>query len=65
MKSLAIRTMNQEVFQLPLGLLGINGTILKKRFVILARFTKHYYDLLDLSADDAYLCGLFFNFGHV
>ncbi len=65
LKSLAIRTMNQEVFQLPLGLLGINGTILKKRSVILARFTKHYYDLLDLSADDAYLCGLFFNFGHV
>ena len=65
LKNLAIRTMNQEIFQLPLGLPGINEIILKKRSVILARFIKHYYDLLSLSADDAYLCGLFFNFGHV
>jgi hypothetical protein len=65
LKSLAIRTMNQEIFQLPLGVPGINEIILKKRSVILARFIKHYSDLLNLSADDAYLCGLFFNFGHV
>ena len=65
LKSLAIRTMNQEIFQLPQELSGLNELILKKRSVILARFTKHYYDLLNLSADDAYLCGLFFNFSHV
>ena len=65
LKSLAIRTMNQEIFQLPQELPGLNELILKKRSVILARFTKHYYDLLNLSADDAYLCGLFFNFSHV
>ncbi len=57
--------MNQEIFQLLQELSGLNELILKKRFVILARFTKHYYDLLNLSADDAYLCGLFFNFSHV
>lgn len=65
LKSIAIRTMNQEIFQLPSGLPGINEITLKKRSVILARFTKHYHELLCLSPDDAYLCGLFFNFGHV
>ena len=65
LKSLAIRTMNQEIFKLPLELSGVSELLLKKRSVILARFIKHYHDLLNLSTDDAYLCGLFFNFSNV
>jgi hypothetical protein len=42
LKSLAIRTMNQEIFELPLKLSGMSEAILKKRAVILARFIKHY-----------------------
>jgi len=65
LKSLAIRTMNQEIFELPLKLSGMTEVVLKKRSVVLARFIKHYYELLGLSVDDAYLCGLFFNFSYV
>jgi hypothetical protein len=46
LKSLAIRTMNQEIFKLPLKLEGMSERHLKKRSVILARFIKYYYDLL-------------------
>jgi hypothetical protein len=65
LKSLAIRTMNQEIFKLPLELQNMSETILKRRSVILARFTKHYYELLELKPDDAYLCGLFYNLSYV
>jgi hypothetical protein len=65
LKSLAIRTMNQEIFKLPLNLYGLSESILKRRSILLARFIKHYHDLLELSPDDAYLCGLFFNFTHI
>lgn len=65
LKSLAIRTMNQEIFELPLRLSGMSEAILKKRAVILARFIKYYNELLGLEADDAYLCGLFYNFSYV
>ena len=65
LKSLAIRTMNQEIFKLPLNLHGVTESIIKRRSILLARFIKHYHDMLELSPDDAYLCGLFFNFNHV
>jgi hypothetical protein len=65
LKSLAIRTMNQEIFELPLKLSGMSEVILKKRAVILARFIKYYNEFLGLKADDAYLCGLFYNFSYV
>ena len=65
LKSLAIRTMNQEIFELPIKLHGVSESILKRRSIVLARFIKHFADLLDLNPDDAYLCGLFFNFSHV
>jgi hypothetical protein len=65
LKSLAIRTMNQEIFKLPLGLQNMSEPVLKKRSVILARFTKHYNELLGLKPDDAYLCGLFYNLSYV
>ena len=65
LKSLAIRTMNQEIFELPIKLHGVSEPILKRRSIVLARFIKHFSILLDLNSDDAYLCGLFFNFSHV
>lgn len=65
LKSLAIRTMNQEIFELPLKLEGMSEAVMKKRSVILARFIKYYYELLGLKPDDAYLCGLFYNFSYV
>lgn len=65
LKSLAIRTMNQEIFKLPLNLHGVSESILKRRSILLARFIKHYHDLLELSPDNAYLCGLLFNFNHI
>ena len=37
LKSLAIRTMNQEIFTLPLGLNGMSTGLIKRRSVILSR----------------------------
>ena len=42
LKSLAIRTMNQEIFTLPLGLNGMSTGLIKRRTVILARFLKKF-----------------------
>ena len=65
LKSLAIRTMNQEIFSLPLKLEGMTEYKIKRRAVILARFIKHFNELLGIKPDDAYLCGLFYNFSYV
>ena len=65
LKSLAIRTMNQEIFEVPMPNSHLNPTILKKRSVILARFLKTYSDDLAVERDTAYLCGLFYNYGYV
>ena len=42
LKSLAIRTMNQEIFELPLGLNNLSTNQIKRRSIILARFLKHF-----------------------
>ena len=65
LKSLAIRTMNQEIFTLPLGLKGMTTGLIKRRSVILARFLKHFSPDLDREPDDLYLAGLLYNFHYV
>ena len=65
LKSLAIRTMNQEIFTLPLGLNGMTTALIKRRSVILARFLKHFSPDLDREPDDLYLAGLLYNFHYV
>ena len=65
LKSLAIRTMNKEIFALPLSLDGSSEYLIKKRSEILARLMKHFGDFLGMENDDAYLCGLFYNFSYV
>lgn len=65
LKSLAIRTMNQEIFSLPLGLDNMSTALIKRRSVILARFLKHFTSDLDREADDLYLIGLLYNFHYV
>ena len=65
LKSLAIRTMNQEIFELPLGLHGMSTHMLKRRCVILARFLKRFVGDLDREPDDLYMAGLMYNFPYV
>lgn len=65
LKSLAIRTMNQEIFTLPLGLNGMSTGLIKRRSVILARFLKYFRADLDREPDDLYLAGLLYNFHYV
>ena len=65
LKSLAIRTMNQEIFELPLGLNGMSTHLIKRRSVILARFLKRFVGDLDREPDDLYLAGLLYNYPYV
>lgn len=65
LKSLAIRTMNQEIFTLPLGLNGMTTGLIKRRSVILARYLKHFSPDLGREPDDLYLAGLLYNFHYV
>ncbi|MEK9773784.1 MAG: hypothetical protein VW576_09505 [Opitutae bacterium] len=61
--SVGIRTMNQEIFVLPLGITaGLTEFMLKRRSIILARYVKLLASDSSLSPDEAYLCGLFYNF---
>ena len=65
LKSLAIRTMNQEIFVLPLGLNGITTQRVKRRAIILARFLRHFSKDLLQDSDNLYLAGLLYNFSYV
>lgn len=65
LKSLAVRTMNQEIFEVPMPNSHLTPTLLKRRSVILARFLKSYSDDLAVEQDTAYLCGLFYNYGYI
>ena len=65
LKSLAIRTMNQEIFELPLGLNGMSTHLIKRRSVIMARFLKRFVGDLDREPDDLYLAGLLYNFSYM
>tara|TARA_B100001123_G_scaffold420641_1_gene527261 strand:+ start:2244 stop:3020 length:777 start_codon:yes stop_codon:yes gene_type:complete len=65
LKSLAIRTMNQEIFEVPMPNSDLTPQRLKKRSVILARFIKVFVASLSEGGDNAYLCGLFYNFDYI
>ena len=65
LKSLAIRTMNQEIFELPLGLNGMSTQQLKRRSILLARFLKRFADDLRFEPDHLYMAGLLYNFSYV
>ena len=65
LKSLAIRTMNQEIFELPLGLNNLSTNQIKRRSIILARFLKHFANDLRNDPDELYLSGLLYNFPYV
>ena len=65
LKSLAIRSMNQEIFEVPMINSILTPTILKKRSVVLARFLKSFAPDIGIGLDEAYLTGLLFNYGYV
>jgi HD-like signal output (HDOD) protein len=65
LKSLAIRSMNQEIFEVEMLNSDLNPSVLKKRSVILARFIKSFSDDLQVDPDEAYLAGLFYNYDYV
>ena len=65
LKSLAIRSMNREIFEVSMPNSDLTPFLLKKRSVILARFLKTFSSDLGLDPDEAYLAGLFFNYGYV
>jgi hypothetical protein len=61
--SVGIRTMNQEIFSLPVKAFdGLTEFMLKRRSIILARYVKEFSSLTSISPDHVYLCGLFYNF---
>lgn len=61
--SVGIRTMNQEIFSLPVkSFEGLTEFMLKRRSIILARYVKIFASHTTISPDHAYLCGLFYNF---
>ena len=61
--SVGIRTMNLEIFSLPVKAFdGLTEFMLKRRSIILARYVKKFSSLTSISPDHAYLCGLFYNF---
>jgi hypothetical protein len=64
-KSLAIRSMNKEIFEVPMPNSDLTPLLLKKRSVILARFLKTFASELGISLDDAYIAGLLFNYGYI
>ena len=57
--------MNQEIFEVPMINSILTPTILKKRSVVLARFLKSFAPDIGIGLDEAYLTGLFFNYGYV
>lgn len=65
LKSLAIRSMNREIFEVSMPNSDLTPFLLKKRSVILARFLKTFSSDIGLDPDEAYLGGLFFNYGYV
>ena len=65
LKSLAIRSMNREIFEIPMPNSDFTPFLLKKRSVILARFLKTFSSDIGLELDEAYLAGLLFNYGYV
>ena len=65
LKSLAIRSMNREIFEIPMPNSDLTPFLLKKRSVILARFLKTFSSDIGLELDEAYLAGLLFNYGYV
>ena len=65
LKSLAIRSMNREIFEIPMPNSDLTPFLLKKRSVILARFLKHFSSDVGIGVDEAYLAGLLFNYGYV
>jgi hypothetical protein len=61
--SICIRSMNQEIFILPIKTQeGLTEFMLKRRSIILARYLKKFSSNVGYSPDDTYLCGLFYNF---
>jgi hypothetical protein len=61
--SVGIRTMNQEIFSLPVKAFeGLTEFMLKRRSIILGRYLKKFSSLTSISPDHTYLCGLFYNF---
>ena len=65
LKSLAIRSMNREIFEIPMPNSDLTPFLLKKRSVILARFLKAFSSDVGIGVDEAYLAGLLFNYGYV
>ena len=65
LKSLAIRSMNREIFEVAMPNSDLTPFLLKKRSVILARFLKTFCSDIGMDPDEAYLAGLFFNYGYV
>ena len=65
LKSLAIRTMNQEIFDISIEDSNENSKSLKRRSIILARFTKSFCEDLEMEPDLAYLSGLFYQLHHI
>ena len=65
LKSLAIRSMNREIFEVPMPNSDLTPFLLKKRSVILARFLKAFSSDVGIGVDEAYLAGLLFNYGYV
>ena len=65
LKSLAIRTMNHEIYELPLGLNGMSTQQLKRRSILLGRFLKRFADDLRFEPDHLYLAGLLYNLPYV
>ncbi len=60
---IGIRAMNQEIFSLPLSVFdGLTEHALKRRSIILARYLRSFSADLSIAPDEAYLCGLFYNF---
>ena len=65
LKSLAIRSMNQEIFEVPMPNSNLSPTLLKKRCVVLARFIRSFASEIGIGLDGAYLMGLLYNYGYV
>ena len=65
LKSLAIRTLNHEVYELPLGLNGMSNSQLRRRSILLARFVKRFADDLRIEPDHLYIAGLLYNLPYV
>ena len=65
LKSLAIRSMNQEIFEVPMPNSNLTPSLLKKRSVILARFIRTFAPDIGIGSDEAYLIGLLYNYGYV